>query len=145
MDTLQFIWFILLFLLFIGYAILDGFDLGIGVISLFTRKQEDRDTLISKITPFWDGHEAWLLVAGAALFVAFPPVYASLHHAFHGPFTVLLLALAARAISLKLKHIKINAAWQHPLDLCFGLFVGHIDAVIHSAGDADTQKRGRKR
>jgi cytochrome d ubiquinol oxidase subunit II len=120
-DTLQFIWFILLFVLFIGYAILDGFDLGLGVISLFTRKQEDRDTLIAKVTPSWDGHEAWLLMAGAALFVAFPPVYASLNSAFGGPFAILLLALAIRAIALKLKHMRISAAWQHPLDLTFGL------------------------
>ena len=121
MDTLQFIWFILFFILLIGYAILDGFDLGIGVISLCTRRQEDRDALISKVTPFWDGHEVWLLIAGAALFVAFPTVYASLDSAFHVPFTILLLALAARAIALKLKHMRINTAWQRPLDLTFGL------------------------
>ncbi len=121
MDTLQFIWFILFFILFIGYAILDGFDLGIGVISLFTRRQEDRDVLISKVTPCWDGHEAWLLIAGAALFVAFPPVYALLTSAFGIPFTVLLVALATRAIALKLKHMRISTTWQRPLDLCFGL------------------------
>ncbi|MCP4454513.1 MAG: cytochrome d ubiquinol oxidase subunit II [Planctomycetes bacterium] len=121
MDTLQFIWFILFFVLLIGYAILDGFDLGIGVISLFTRRQEDRDTLLTKVTPFWDGHEVWLLMAGAALFVAFPPVYASLSTAFHGPFTILFLALAIRAMALKLKLMKIGAAWQRPLDLAFGL------------------------
>jgi len=121
LETLQFIWFVLLVMLFIGYAILDGLDLGIGVISLFTRRQEDRDTLIRLVTPCWDGHEAWLLVAGIVLYVAFPPVYAVLYSAFGVLFAVLLLTLTLKAIAVQLKTLTRNPTWERPLDLCVGL------------------------
>lgn len=121
MDTLQITWFILFFVLFIGYAILDGFDLGIGVISLFTRKPEDRDILINTITPYWDGNEVWLLTAGGALFAAFPPVYATLFSAFYMPFMLLLLALIARAVSIEFRHASHSPAWVRACDLAFGL------------------------
>lgn len=120
MDTLQFIWFILLFILFIGYAILDGFDLGIGVITLFTRRQEDRDTLIRQVTPCWDGHEAWLVMAGCVLYMSFPPVYTVLYNAFGLPLSGVLLALALKAVAVQIRP-RITQRWQHPLDLCFGL------------------------
>ncbi len=121
MDTLQFIWFILFFLLLIGYAILDGFDLGLGIISLFVRKREDRDTLISTVAPFWDGNEIWLIAAGAALFVAFPPVYAILSSAFYVPFVIWLLAMIARAVSIEFRYTVHGPLWQRTLDVTFGL------------------------
>ena len=121
MDTLQFTWFILFYLLIIGYAILDGYDLGIGVISLFIRKREDRDAMINAITPFWDGNEIWLLAAGGALFVAFPPVYAILSRAFFLPFIIWLLAMAVRAVSIEFRHTVHSPLWQRILDTALGL------------------------
>ncbi|MCF7972670.1 MAG: cytochrome d ubiquinol oxidase subunit II [Phycisphaerae bacterium] len=121
MDPLQFTWFILYFVLFIGYAVLDGFDLGMGVISLFTRRQEDRDVLIRVIMPFWDGNEVWLLTAGGALYATFPTVYTILSSAFAIPFSVLLLALIVRAVSMELRHMRHSSVWQGTFDMGFGL------------------------
>lgn len=121
MDTLQFIWFILFFLLLIGYAILDGFDLGLGIISLFTRKRENRDTLMNTVAPFWDGNEIWLIAAGGALFVAFPPVYTILSSAFYVPFMVWLVAMIARAISIEFRHTLHGPLWRRIFDMAFGL------------------------
>ena len=65
------IWFILVGVLFTGYAILDGFDLGIGALHLFTNKDEERRIMINAIGPVWDGNEVWLVTGGGALFAAF--------------------------------------------------------------------------
>src|SRR5277367_2528840 len=62
------IWFILVGVLFAGYAILDGFDLGVGMLHLFTRTDEERRTMLNAIGPVWDGNEVWLVTAGGALF-----------------------------------------------------------------------------
>ncbi len=121
MDTLQFIWFVLFYVLLIGYAILDGLDLGAGVISLFMHKQEDRDALIDTVTPFWDGHEIWLLTVGGALFVTFPSVYAVLSSAFYVPFVIWLLAMIARAVCLELRRAVRGPAWHRILNRAFGL------------------------
>ena len=73
---LQNAWYLLIGVLLLGYAILDGFDLGVGVLSPFVaKKDEERRTLYNAIGPFWDGNEGWLLTAGGALFAAFPHVF----------------------------------------------------------------------
>lgn len=102
--TLQIIWFVLVGVLLAGYAVLDGFDLGVGVLSPFIgRTDEERATLRSSIGPFWDGNEVWLLTGGGALFAAFPPVYAT---AFSGFYLALILALAGlifRAVAIEFR------------------------------------------
>ena len=74
MTELQITWFILITVLFIGYSILDGFDLGVGVLHLFTKSEKEKVENMSAIAPFWDGNEVWLITAGGALFAAFPAV-----------------------------------------------------------------------
>jgi cytochrome d ubiquinol oxidase subunit II len=74
--TLNIIWFLLIIVLMSGYAILDGINLGIGASYLSFKKEEDRQTLLSAIGPFWNGNEVWLLTGGGALFAAFPGAYA---------------------------------------------------------------------
>src|SRR5450432_940674 len=76
------IWFILVGVLFTGYAMLDGFDLGIGALHLFAKKDEERRILLNAIGPVWDGNEVWLVTGGGALFAAFPPVYATVLSGF---------------------------------------------------------------
>ena len=83
LEPLQIIWFLLIGILLIGYAILDGFDLGVGFWHLFAGKKEERTAFIHSIEPFWDGNEVWLLTAGGALFAAFPPVYATVFSGFY--------------------------------------------------------------
>ena len=71
------IWFILVGVLFAGYAVLDGFDLGVGALHLFTRTDTERRIMINAIGPVWDGNEVWLVTGGGALFAAFPEAYAT--------------------------------------------------------------------
>lgn len=116
--SLQIIWFVLVGLLLAGYAVLDGFDLGVGVLYPFvTDSDEERATLRSSIGPFWDGNEVWLLTGAGALFAAFPPVYAT---AFSGFYLALILALAGlifRAVAIEFRSK--DPAWGRFWDWAF--------------------------
>ena len=84
MIDLPTIWFILIGVLLVGYALLDGFDLGVGVLSPFVaRTRSERGLLMNAIGPVWDGNEVWLLTLGGALFAAFPIVYATVFSGFY--------------------------------------------------------------
>ncbi len=99
---LQNIWFIIIGVLFIGYSILDGFDLGLGMLLPFLAKKEnDKKLLFNSITPVWDGNEVWLLTAGGALFAAFPQAYATVFSGFYLALMLVLFALIFRAVSLE--------------------------------------------
>ncbi len=121
METLQVTWFILVGVLIIGYAILDGFDLGVGVLYLFNRKEEDRRVSLNAIGPVWDGNEVWLLTAGGALFAAFPPVYATVFSGFYLALMLLLVALIARAVSMEFRGKVDSPGWRRLWDWCFGI------------------------
>ncbi len=77
------IWFALVGVLFMGYAILDGFDLGTGALHLFTKTDKERRIMLNAIGPVWDGNEVWLVTGGGALFAAFPEVYATSFSGFY--------------------------------------------------------------
>ena len=83
-------------MLFTGYAMLDGFDLGVGALHLFTRGDEERRVMLNAIGPVWDGNEVWLVTGGGALFAAFPNVYATVFSGFYMAFVLLLVALIFR-------------------------------------------------
>ena len=121
METLQITWFILIGILFTGYAILDGFDLGAGIITLFTREDNDRRIIINSVGPFWDGNEVWLLTGGGALFAAFPPVYATVFSGFYIAFMLLLFALIFRAVSLEFRNKVETIGWRRFWDYAFGI------------------------
>ena len=121
MEALQVTWFLLVGILLIGYAILDGFDLGVGVLYLFTRKEEDRRVCLNAIGPVWDGNEVWLLTGGGALFAAFPYVYATVFSGFYLALILLLVALIARAVSLEFRGKVDSPGWKRVWDWCFGL------------------------
>ena len=87
------IWFALIGVLLTGYAILDGFDLGIGALHLFTKKDEERRIMLNAIGPVWDGNEVWLITGGGALFAAFPKAYATVFSGFYMAFMLFLFAL----------------------------------------------------
>src|SRR5882672_223945 len=80
---LNLIWFILLGALLAGYAILDGFDLGVGALHLLAKGDQERRLMINSIGPVWDGNEVWLVTGGGALFAAFPDVYATIASGFY--------------------------------------------------------------
>ena len=115
------IWFLLIGVLFIGYAILDGFDFGVGVLHLFTTGEERRRININAIGPVWDGNEVWLLTGGGALFAAFPNVYATVFSGFYLALMLLLFALILRAVSLEFRGKIESPAWRTVCDWAFGI------------------------
>jgi len=113
------IWFILVGVLFTGYAMLDGFDLGIGALHLFTKKDEERRVLLNSIGPVWDGNEVWLVTGGGALFAAFPNVYATVFSGFYLAFYLLLAALIFRAVAIEFRSKQPMRWWRQTWDIGF--------------------------
>ena len=113
------IWFLLVGALLAGYAVLDGFDLGVGALHLFTRKDEHRRLLINSIGPVWDGNEVWLVTGGGALFAAFPVVYASVFSGFYLAMILLLFALIFRAVAIEFRSKQPGARWRAAWDVSF--------------------------
>jgi cytochrome d ubiquinol oxidase subunit II len=115
------IWFVLVGVLIAGYGVLDGFDLGVGVLHLFARSEEERLVHVKAIGPVWDGNEVWLLTGGGALFAAFPAVYATVFSGLYLALMLLLVALIARAVSLEYRHQLEGARWRRFWDFAFGI------------------------
>jgi cytochrome bd ubiquinol oxidase subunit II len=122
------IWFLLVGTLFAGYAVLDGFDLGVGMLHLFARTDRDRRTLINAIGPVWDGNEVWLVTAGGALFAAFPQVYATVFSGFYLAFIFLLFALIFRAVAIEFRSKQPGPGWRRAWDGSF--FAGSTLAAL---------------
>ena len=118
---LRMIWFWLVALLIIGYAILDGFDFGVGILSLFARDEKEHRLHMNAIGPVWDGNEVWLLTGGGALFAAFPVVYAAVFSGFYLALILLLAALIFRAVSFEFRSKVDSALWRRAWDLAFGI------------------------
>ncbi len=116
---LNLFWFILLGILLTGYAILDGFDLGVGILHLAVKKDEERRILMNSIGPIWDGNEVWLVTFGGAMFAAFPEVYASVFSGFYTPFMALLFALIFRAVSMEFRSKRPSPVWRQSWDVAF--------------------------
>ncbi len=114
-------WFILVGVLLTGYAILDGFDLGVGALHLLTKKDEDRRIVINSIGPVWDGNEVWLVTAGGALFAAFPEVYATVFSGFYIAFMLLLFVLIFRAVAIEFRSKHASPRWRAMWDVAFSV------------------------
>ena len=107
------VWFALVGVLLTGYAILDGFDLGLGSLHLFTKDDQERRVLLNSIAPVWDGNEVWLLTGGGALFAAFPMVYATVFSGFYLALMLLLVALIFRAVAIEFRSKQPGRGLQH--------------------------------
>lgn len=114
-------WFLLIGVLLTGYAILDGFDLGVGVLHLFARDEQERRLHMNAIGPLWDGNEVWLLAGVGAMFAAFPLLYATVFSGFYLAVMLLLLALIFRAVSLEFRSQVDSPGWRRIWDWSFGL------------------------
>jgi cytochrome d ubiquinol oxidase subunit II len=112
-------WFILIGVLFTGYAMLDGFDLGVGALHLFTKTDEERRVMLNSIGPVWDGNEVWLVTGGGALFAAFPAVYATVFSGFYLAFLLLLVALIFRAVAIEFRSKQPMRWWRKMWDAGF--------------------------
>lgn len=111
------LWFWIVAALFVGYFVLDGFDFGVGMSLPFLGKDDtDRRVLINTIGPVWDLNETWVIVAGAALFAAFPEWYATLFSGFYLALLLILLALIARGVSFEYRHQRPEAEWKRRFD-----------------------------
>ena len=117
-----FIWFWLVAVMIVGYVVLDGFDIGVGVLHLFlVRTEADRKAALASIGPVWDGNEVWLLAGGGTLYFAFPLLYASAFSGFYLPLMIVLWLLILRGVSLELRnHVEVGV-WRGLLDGLFGL------------------------
>jgi len=128
-ETLCVIWFVLEGVLLAGYAVLDGFDLGVGILHPFVpRTDHEKRVTLNSIGPLWDGNEVWLVTFGGALFAAFPEAYATVFSGFYVAFMVLLVALIFRAVSLEFRSKMGSGGWRRFWDWSF--FSGSAAATL---------------
>lgn len=118
---LNIIWFGLIGVLLTGYAILDGFDLGVGALHLLTKTDEERRITLNSIGPVWDGNEVWLVTGGGALFAAFPDVYATVFSGFYTAFMLLLFMLIFRAVAIEFRSKQESPRWRSAWDKAFSI------------------------
>lgn len=115
------VWFCLVAIMVAGYVVLDGFDLGAGIIHLFVAKtDQERQQVLRSIGPVWDGNEVWLLAAGGTLYFAFPALYAAAFSGFYLALMMVLWLLILRGISIELRSHIESRIWQPFWDLLFG-------------------------
>lgn len=117
----ELLWFVLLGVLLAGYAILDGFDLGVGILHFVGRTDEERRITLNSIGPIWDGNEVWLVTFGGALFAAFPEAYATIFSAYYAAFMLVLGALIFRAVSIEFRSKLASPLWRKTWDTVFSL------------------------
>ncbi|MBU2983648.1 cytochrome d ubiquinol oxidase subunit II [Lentibacter algarum] len=112
---LAFIWAGLIAFAVLVYVILDGFDLGIGILYPFARSEKDRDLMMNSVAPVWDGNETWLVLGGGGLFAVFPLAYAIIMPALYMPITIMLLALVFRGVSFEYRWrtVRWKGFWNY--------------------------------
>jgi cytochrome bd ubiquinol oxidase subunit II len=115
------IWFFLIGILLAGYAILDGFDLGVGALHLLVKGDTERRLMLNSIGPVWDGNEVWLVTGGGALFAAFPHVYATVFSGFYSAFMLLLFMLIFRAVAIEFRSKRPMPWWRKFWDSAFSI------------------------
>ncbi len=122
-NTLALFWAgVIAFAIFV-YNVLDGYDLGVGVLFGTTGDEDRRDRMMSSIAPFWDGNETWLVVIGASLFGAFPAVYAVFLSAFYIPVVLLLIGLVFRGVAFEFRYRTEHGRWLWDGGFFLGSFV----------------------
>lgn len=121
-EILRFIWWVLIGVLFIGFAIADGFDMGVGaMLPILGKTDTERRVMINTIAPHWDGNQVWLITAGGALFAAWPLVYATSFSAFFLAMIVTLAALWLRPIGLDYRSKIESPKWRKNWDICISI------------------------
>lgn len=120
-EAFQVIWYLVIGASVIFYTVLDGFDLGVGCLHLFTRSDTERRVMLNAIGPVWDGNEVWLVIAFGALFVGFPPVYATVCSAFYTPIMILIAGLMFRAVAIEFRSKQESPRWRSFWDVMFSL------------------------
>jgi len=131
METL---WFVLVSFMLTMYVLLDGFDLGAGIIHLCAaRTDAERRLILNAIGPVWDGNEVWILAAGGTLYFAFPLVYASSFSGFYLPLIMVLWLLMSRGLGIEFRHQVNNPLWRNFWDVVFSLSSGLLAIFLGAA------------
>ncbi|MCP8896248.1 cytochrome d ubiquinol oxidase subunit II [Shinella daejeonensis] len=137
-DTLRIIWWLLLGILLLGFAVTDGFDLGVGTLLPFVARTDvERRIVINTIGPIWEGNQVWLILGGGAIFAAWPPLYAVSFSGFYLAMFAILMALILRPVGFKYRSKRESARWRNNWDralfiggfvpsLIFGVAVGNV-------------------
>jgi len=148
-ETLRLIWWVLLGVLLIGFALTDGYDLGVATLLPFiARSDEERRLVINSVAPHWEGHQVWLILGGGAIFAAWPFVYAVSFSGFYLAMFLVLATLIVRPLAFKYRSKHADAAWRARWDwalfvsglvpaLVFGVAVGNVLAGAPFRLDAD--------
>src|ERR1700732_3875123 len=114
------VWFCLVAIILAGYVILDGFDLGVGILHLWiARNDSERRVVIRSIGPVWDGNEVWLVAAGGTIYFAFPALYAAGFSGFYLPLMMVLWLLILRGSSIEFRNHVKSAVWDPLWDFLF--------------------------
>ena len=119
--TINDVWFALFILIIAGYLILDGFDMGVGILLVpVAHTDAERRTFLNSIGPVWDGNEVWLVLGGGVLFAVFPLAYASLFSGLYLPFMLVLLVMILRTVALEFRSKEDSTRWRSAWDVVFG-------------------------
>jgi cytochrome d ubiquinol oxidase subunit II len=122
-DVLRFIWWALLGVLLIGFALTDGFDMGVGALLPFVAKTDlERRIAINSVGPVWEGNQVWFILGGGAIFAAWPPLYAVSFSGFYLAMFTVLAALILRPVAFKYRSKRESPVWRSTWDWC--LFIG---------------------
>jgi cytochrome d ubiquinol oxidase subunit II len=128
-EILRVIWWLFLGVLLIGFAIMDGFDLGVAALLPFVaRSDTERRVAINTIGPVWDGNQVWLITGGGAIFAAFPPIYAASFSGFYIAMFLVLASLILRPVGFEFRNKIKNPGWRAFWD--YALFVGGLVPAV---------------
>lgn len=119
--TYSFLWYLVIAVAVVSYAVLDGFDLGVGALHLFARNDSERRLFLNSIGPVWDGNEVWLVIIGGALFAGFPMAFATVFSSFYVFSMLLLFGLIFRAVSIEFRSKHPSVRWRRNWDVAFSL------------------------
>ncbi|WP_299732637.1 cytochrome d ubiquinol oxidase subunit II [uncultured Endozoicomonas sp.] len=133
-EILRLIWWVLIGVLFIGFAIMDGYDLGTANLLPFMAKNDiERRIMINAVAPHWDGNQVWLVTAGGALFAAWPTVYATAFSGFYWAMVLTLFALLIRPMAFDYRSKLEDTRWRNAWD--WGLFAsGIVPSIVFGVG-----------
>lgn len=121
LHTLQVLWYLVIAVSVVFYVMLDGFDLGVGILHLFVKEDHDRRTFLNAIGPVWDGNEVWLVVIIGALFAGFPDIYATVMTAFYTMTMIFLVGIIFRAVAIEFRSKQASIRWRRCWDVSFCL------------------------
>ncbi|NNG80639.1 cytochrome d ubiquinol oxidase subunit II [Acinetobacter sp. ANC 5378] len=134
MIDLSFIWIVIIAVGVLIYVVLDGFDLGIGILFPFFKAQQERDVMMNTVAPVWDGNETWMVLGGAGLFAAFPLVYSTVLSALYLPIILMVIALIFRGVAFEFRFKSRRN--RHLWDMAFiggSILTGFLQGIILGA------------